>query len=242
MKNSSKLLLAAVLVLLASLTAYNMALRTEYRKGSYKDPYRDYETRAFTNFSEVAVEGASEGNVEITPGPYQVRVSPQAAPYVRLRQQGRRLVYSLVFPERRHYLGYGPAVVISCPRLAALSTDAVFTEAGRPRAEKRNETGEHRVRVQNFRQDSLRLRQDRASRVELAGNQLGYLAAEAGFSTGSHPVLQLDDTNAIMEANLHLEHQSELLLNTVRVPRLHYQFADSVRLGLPGAALGSLLR
>lgn len=65
MKTSTTFLLAALLVLLASLTAYNMALRAEYRSGTYKDPLRSYKVLNFKNFTEVTVPAASALSVKI---------------------------------------------------------------------------------------------------------------------------------------------------------------------------------
>jgi hypothetical protein len=239
MKNSSKYLLAAVLVLLASITAYNMALRTEYRKGDYKNPLRGYVSQPFKDFTEVSVPAASVVSVKLVPGPFSVRLHPQAAEYVHLRQQGGRLVITASFPDQQHYFGRAETVVISCPRLAALSTDAVDKEGGKQLISKhygRSQT----VRVQGFTQDSLVLRQDRGSRVELIGNKLAYLHATTGTSPGSHPWLQVSADNHIAAADFTLGHQSELTLSNVVIPQLRYHAADSAQVTLTGAALGSL--
>jgi len=239
MKNSSKFLLAAVLVLLASLTAYNMALRTEYRLGTYKDPLRGFATLPLTGFTEVAVPAGSSVSVKVVAGPYSVRINPRIQEFVHVRQQGPRLVVEAVFPERQKFLGWGDGVVISCPRLTALSTDAVYLEAGQQRADKAYPESRV-VRVQGFVQDSLAIRADRGSHVELTGNQLGLLRATTGFTPGSHPVLTLGTGNRIAAAQLDLQHQSELKMNNILIPSLRYQVSDSAQAILSGAMLRSL--
>ena len=241
MKNSTKWLLAAALVLLASLTAYNMALRSEYRKGTYKDPLREYTTLAFKSFTEVAVPAAGVVSVRIVPGPFSVRLSPQAARFVHLSQQGGRLSVTAAFPEQVENLGRGAAVVISCPRLARLSTDATYQVQGQAHRNNRPVwLGNCQVLVQGFAQDSLTLHAEADSGIELSDNHLGYLRAVAGTSPGSHPTLQLNSGNRIEAASLTLENQSVLLLNDVVIPQLRYQFADSARAMLTGAALRQL--
>ncbi len=243
MKNSNKYLLAALLVLLTSLTAYNMALRTEYRKGTYKDPLRDFTTLHFQDFTEVAVPAASVVGVKIVAGPFNVRISPQASKYVQLRQQGSQLIISATFPEERPYLGRNEAVVISCPRLVALTADALYQVKGQAHMDKNQEYPLSRgVLVQGFMQDSLRLQQDRASRIELVGNQLGSLRATAGATPGSHATLQINQDNRIGTATLAIERRSELILNNVAIARLRYHFADSAKATLTGAALGSFVK
>ena len=239
MKNSSKYLLAAVLVLLASLTAYNMALRTEYRRGDYKNPLRGYVAQPFKDFTEVVVPASNAVSVKIVPGPFGVRLNPGAVDYVHLRQQGGRLIITAAFPKWRRDFGPIETVLISCPRLAALTTDAVY-EAQRKQVANKYFRDNEKVLVQGFTQDSLTLRQDRGSCIELAGNKLAYLRATAGTTSGSRGLLQLNADNHIGAADLALGHQSELTLTNVLIPQLRHQFADSVQVTLTGAALGSL--
>jgi hypothetical protein len=241
MKNSSKYLLAAVLVLLASLTAYNMALRAEYQRGNYKNPLHGYVTLGFRDFIEVAVPASNVVSVKIVPGPFSVRMNPQATEFVHLRQQGGKLVITATFPRWRRYFGPAETVLISCPRLAALSTDAVFESQGKPLTNK-DFNGYEKVLVQGFTQDSLTLRQDHGTHIDLAGNKLGLLRATAGASPGSHSLLQVNADNRIAAASLTLGHQSELLLNNTLIPQLHHHFADSARVTLAGVALGSGLK
>lgn len=240
MKNSNSFLLAALLVLLASLTAYNMALRAEYRSGAYKNALRDFTALNFKNFDEVAVPGASTVSVKIVAGPYAVHLHPAVAGYVHLRQQGGQLVVETSFAGRREY-NFNDGVVISCPRLAALRTDAVYQEAGRRLVDKQNAMGQ-RVVVQGFRQDSLRVWADHASRVELQGNQLGHLQAVAGPSPGSRTTLQVNADNHLAAADFTLDHQSELQLANTAIPQLRHHFGDSAKVTLSGAALGSVLK
>ena len=241
MKTSTNYLLAALLVLLASLTAYNMALRTEYRRGTYKDPLRGFTTLNFKNFDEVAVPAASTITVKVVAGPYGVHISPEVAEYVHLRQQGRRLEVSASFPSRHEYLGNRPLLIISCPRLATLRADARYQEAGQPQVEKQYAMG-HAVQVQGFRQDSLTVRADHASHVELAGNKLAWLRAEAGASPGSHTALHVAPDNHIAAASFRLRARSELVLDNTAIAQLQHQFGDSAKVTLLGVALSSALK
>jgi hypothetical protein len=241
MKNSTKYLLAALLVLLASLTAYNMALRTEYHQGTYKDPLRNFTALNFKGFTEIAVPAASTISVKIVAGPYAVHLSPEAAEYVHLRQEGSQLLVSVAFPSHHEYLNNRPLLVISCPRLTSLRTDAVYQQAGQPQVDKEY-AGGHKVQVQGFRQDSLSVHADHASRVELTGNKLGLLRAEAAASPGSHTALQIGADNHIAAASFRISHQGELVLDNTAITQLHHQFGDSAKVTLTGAALSSALK
>jgi hypothetical protein len=240
MKNSVKFLLAALVVLLASLTAYNMALRAEYQSGAYKNPLRHYTTLGFKDFTEVDVPAASRLSVKVMAGPFKVYVHPEAKKFVHISQQGGRLVVALAMPDQAQSLGWGETVVISCPRLTALTTDGTYEVAGQPQHSP-TFVGRTAV-VQGFTQDSLTLHQDRGSRIELTNNRLGMLRAVVGTTPGSHSILQLNSGNHIAAASLALQSQSELVLDHVQIPQLHHSFGDSVKVTLDGTALSSVLK
>lgn len=240
MKTSNKLLLAALLVLLTSLTAYNMALRAEYAKGDYKDPLHGYARLDFKDFTEIDLSAAGSARVQVVAGPFGVRLSPRAAELVQVRQQGHRLVVQVDLRKPDQYLGWGQTLVISCPRLAQLTAGNGYRVAGQPKTGDKFRSST--VQVEGFRQDSLRVRLDQASNVTLAGNKLGYLAAVAGTTPGSTAGLTLAATNYIGAANLDMQHRSELTINNIFIAKPSYRFADSAKATLTGAALGSLAR
>ncbi|GAA3982427.1 hypothetical protein [Hymenobacter antarcticus] len=237
MKTSNKIFVAAVVLLLSTLTAYNVALRAEQRTGNYKDPLHNYTTLALRNFDAVSVPSASGLKVKIVAGPFAVRVSKEAADFVRVTQRGQQLLVSVAYPREPEYLGRQEVMVISCPRLAALTTDGTYTLAGQTPLGKLQTGGT--VLVQGFRQDSLTVRQDRSNQIRLAGNTLGWLRAVVGTSPGSGPELEIESDNRIQAADLTIGHQGHLNLAT-GIPRLHQQFSDSASVTFSGAAARSL--
>lgn len=237
MKTSNKIFVAAVVLLLSTLTAYNVALRAEHRTGNYKDPLHNYTTLGLRNFDAVSVPSVSGLKVKIVAGPFGVRVNKEAADFVRVTQRGQQLLVSVAYPREPEYLGRQDAVVISCPRLAALTTDGTYTLAGQPPLGKLQTGGT--VLVQGFRQDSLTLRQNRSNQIRLEGNTLGWLRAEAGTSPGSGSELQIGRDNRIQAADLTIGNQGRLELNTA-IASLRHQFSDSATVTLSGGAARSL--
>ena len=237
MKTSNKLFVATVGLVLGSLVTYDAALRAEYLTGHYKDQLHNYDALAFRNFDEIAVPAASAANVKIVAGPFAVHVNKDAAEFVRVTQQGEQLTVALAYPKEWENLGHGPAVVISCPRLQTLTTDGVYTIAGKPQVKKKDSRCE--VTVQGFSQDSLTVQQDHASSVRLVGNTLARLRAVTGASVGSGPQLALDQDNHIQAATLAMDHQSRLELKTA-IPELRYQLSDSTTATFSGAAARGL--
>ena len=238
MKTSNKLIVAAVALVLGSLATYDAALRAEYRTGHYKDPLRNYEALGLRNFDAVSVPSASGLRVKIVAGPFAVHVEKEAAEFVHVTQRGQQLLVTLAYPEKPAPLGHREAVVITCPRLAALTTEGSYTVAGKVPLAQREAGGE--VEVQGFRQDSLTLRQDQSNQIRLKGNTLGWLRAVVGARPGSEPRLQINADNHIQRADLTINHRGHLDLATA-IPGLRYQFSDSAAVVLTGAAVHSLV-
>ena len=237
MKTSSKIFIATLLLLFGSLTAYNMALRHEFRQGTYKDPLHNYTTLALRDFEVVSVPSASGLKVKIVAGPFAVRVNNEAADFVHVTQRGRQLLVTLDYPREPQYLGRQEAVVISCPRLAALTTNGTYTVAGKPLVDGLQTGGT--VVVQGFRQDSLALRQERSNQIRLEGNTLSWLRAVVGTRPGSGPELEIGPDNRIQAADLAIGHQGRLALSTA-IPHLRQQFSDSATVTFSGAAARGL--
>ncbi|MET4076760.1 hypothetical protein [Hymenobacter sp. UYCo722] len=238
MKTSNTLFVAAVALVLGSLATYDAALRAEYRTGHYKEPLHDYQALGLRNFDAVRVPSASGLQVKVVAGPFAVHVSKDAADYVRVTQRGQQLLVTLAYPDKPEPLGRREAVVITCPRLAALTTEGSYTVAGKVPPGQRQAGGE--VAIQGFRQDSLTLRQDQSSKIRLVGNTLGWLRATAGTGSGSEPNLEIGADNRIQAADLTIGHRGHLDL-AAAIPRLRYQFSDSATVALTGAAARSLV-
>ena len=239
MKTSNKLLLAAFLVLLISLTLYDTALRAEYRRGTFRDPFKDFVTLNLKDFNALDLPAASQASVRIEPGPYRVRVYKPLNEFLQVSRQGQQLTLALRFPNDDHsFLNANqPAIVISCPTLVALRTNATYLTDNHP---KTNHTvanwNPQRVRVQGFHQDSLLVRANNGSQVELLNTTLQRLRVVA--TTGA-PVLHLPAGNHIAQATLQLGAHSHLELGNLTIPALRYQFSDSATVSLPGRALNN---
>jgi hypothetical protein len=239
MKTSNKWLLAALLLLLGSLTAYNMGLRAEYRKGAYKDPKHNTTALDFKDFNEVDVQAASAMSVKIVRGPYGVRLNNAAKNAVKISRQGARLTVALAFAKGEESLGSQDVLTISCPQLKRLTASGTYLVDGKPQTQQ-SAGYRRRLRVEGFSGDSLLLRQDHGAQVELAHNQLGYLQAEAGRSPGSHSGLLIEKNNRIGVADLRILSQAALQLDAGGLTKLRTQFGDSARATLTGAGLNNL--
>ncbi|SFQ74230.1 hypothetical protein [Hymenobacter arizonensis] len=243
MKNSLKFLTAAGLLLLGSLTAYNAALRNEYRLGAYKNPVLNYDLQSQRNFRTVHLPGAGLLSARIEEGPFGVYVSKEAADFVRITQEGTELTVALNFAEEVKFKGGGNAVIIRCPRLDVLTASTTYVVNGR--VEKK--LPQHypnfaMLVVQGFTQDSMRLVQDGTARVVLVNNHLGHLRASVGQSPGSTAQLDLNSSNTLASTDIRVDKRGKLNAENVALPKLRWQFGDSAQVTMSGAALASLAR
>jgi len=78
---------------------------------------------------------------------------------------------------------------------------------------------------------------DNASHVVLAHNNIKFLDAVAGMSSGSNSKLNLTETNQLQAAKLDIRNKSQLILDNLVIPDLAYTFSDSARLDIKGSAL-----
>jgi hypothetical protein len=239
LKTSTILLLTAGFILLGSLVAYNMALKTEYTKGTYKDPYRNFVTLDYRDFNQIEINPASDINVKIMSGNYKVQVHKHATDYITFTKNGSNLQVNLNYLKEEQQQPYGDVIVITCPQLTQLKTNAFYTLNGKKITSNKS-WNNNLVTVEGFQQPTLSLQQDKATTIKLTNSKLDRLEAVVGVSAGSAAKLELDKTNQIQEANLDIRNKSELVVENLTIPKRQYQFSDSARATFSGSALGIL--
>ena len=238
MKTSNKLILAALVLTLVLLTWYDLRLKAEYLSGAYKNPYSNYVTLNYTGFDIVELPSSTAANVKFVQGPYSVRVDNNALDYVVFQQQGHRLMINAVF-ERNYRWNPNPyVIVISCPTLTKLITDASYRADNRMVTDTivREDWNMRRVLIEGFRQDSLSIEQNYGSTVELAGNSIRSLRAIIGKNAGSGSKIILQSGNEFRDATLDIGHYSKFILGNASIQNLSYHLADSAELIVTGNA------
>lgn len=239
MKNSNKLLLTALFLVIGFLATYNLALLAEYRKGDYKDPYTRFTALNLKNFNTVEVNAASKISVKVMAGPYQVRVFNDLADFVKVKQAGATLQINLDLPEDTRLFGPPYQVIVSCPVIKTLRTNATYTVNGKKITNYKIPEPylNPHTTVQGFTQDSLLVQQNNTGLVNLADNSIRKLKAVVGVSNGSTNTLTIAKGNTLHQADLDMRNKSELILNDVLIPKLQYQLSDSTKVTCSGASL-----
>ncbi|MCC8425799.1 hypothetical protein [Mucilaginibacter sp. UR6-11] len=237
MKKSTKIFIAAILVLLASLAIHDLGLRAAYLKGDYKKPYYGFEQLDLSAFDRIQLDAATAANLKIEQGPFQVRVNPQAKGFLRLKQENGTLHISAEFPE--HYQGVNaPYVVyVRCPELQVLKVNARYTFAGHPVTDTSARDPDWKpTLVSGFKADSLYIEEDFAANVRLENNQLRQLHVVAGVSRHAGSALTIGAGNIINKADLDIRNYSLLRLQGITHGTTNYKLADGAHLAMDGLA------
>lgn len=238
MKTSIKLLLAALLVVVVTLFAYDLMVRTEYRTGAYKKPYRYYTDLKFKDFDTINVNSVSASNVRFEQGPFRVRMAPGADEFTRVSQDKKTLNIEAVFQHSYQYNPNDYLLIISCPKIAQLKTSAWYGTNGKSYIDTivRDPWNMRKVLVEGFKQDSLVIRQDYGSRIILSNNRIGFLKATIGLSPLSGSQLTILNDNQLDNVNFNIGNKSTLIISIVPKNKFNYQLADSARMILTGSA------
>lgn len=238
MKTSIKLLLAALLVVAIALFVYNKMVIAEYRTAAYKDVYRYYTDLKFKDFDTINVNSVSAANVKFEQGPFRVRICPGGDEFTRLSQDKKTLSIDAVFKHGYQNNNNSYIVIIRCPKIAELRTNARYGTNGGFYIDTvvKNEWNMRKVWIEGFRQDSMVITEDYASRVFLINNKIGTLNASTGLSPASGSELNILDHNLFDEVNLNIGNKSTLLIGVVPKNKFKCELADSARMIVTGVS------
>lgn len=240
MKTSNKFVVAALLLILITLFIYDEMLKSEYVSGRYKDPYRNYVSLSFKDFTTIDLNSATIANAKIVQGPFSVRIDKNAEEYVNVIKNQNTLIVNANFKSSMLYNPKPYLIIISCPKLAELKTGATYAIHNLPVTDTIVGWQMREVLIDGFKQDSLIVNQDYGSTVVIKDSHLNYLNGTIGKKRGSGSIIKIFKSNSIERVNLEIQNRSQLELNNIQVPRLNYQLADSAKIIFNGAAANFL--
>ncbi len=240
MKTSSKLVFAAVILLVVALIAYDSLLKTEYLSGKYKDIYRDYKTLNFKDFDAADLPSSTASNVKFIQGPFSVRIDPDALNYTSIKQKGNRLQVESNFESNYVNNRFDYVLIISCPKLTEVNASAVYRKYKGTQTyidtTVKDDWRMRQVLIEGFNEDSISVRQNYGSTVELSGNHIRALKAVIGTSDSSGSKFIIRNNNQIKQANITVLNRATLMLDGKPIQNLNYQLADSAKMIFTGDA------
>jgi hypothetical protein len=167
-----------------------------------------------------------------------VRIDTNFLNYVKVKQTGKRLQINTVFESGYLYNPNPYILVISCPKLSAVNTNATYRSNNQQVTDTivREDWKMRQVTIDGFKEDNLTIKQDYGSTVVLANNQIHSINGVIGISTKSGSKLIILKSNQFQDVNLDVLNKSSLLLNDALIHNLTYHLADSAKLVLIGNA------
>lgn len=232
MKTSSKLILAIIIVAGVALVIYDMAIRSSFLRGDYKNPYRDYVSLNFKDFKSIDLQASTVANVLVKQGPFSVKISPDAMDFVKMRQYGDTLSITATFAGSYYNIWPDHILIISCPALSHLNTDSRYHANGKLVTD--SLAGwDFRFRpsvITGFALDSLAITEHHAGNLILKNNKIRSVTAIVGIGDKCRSNLIITDDNQFGNADLDILNYSQLQLHNTHIGTLKYSLADSTKL------------
>lgn len=234
MKTSNKFLVVITLVVIAYLVVYDAGLKAEYLKGDYKNPFFGMEKLPIKDFSSVDHQAANIIDASIEYGPnFKIWVRKDLKDKVQLVKQGQTLVIKYVGPVER-YMYYSAGIVITCPQLDNLTTEAYIPKN---RDGNRANKFEDDIDVIGFDQKKMTLNAMPLTQIELKNNKLEVMEAIVGNNSTDIGGLNINPSNHIKSAKINVNGISELKMTNPDIATLEHNFSDSASLILTGKAI-----
>lgn len=238
MKTSTKIIIAALAILIGTLVFYDLGLRAEYLKGDFTDPHRKYVPLNYTGFDEIELKSSTAINIKLVQGPFRVMADPECISFVKITRQDNRLVINAVFSDYYRSLHSDFALLISCPKLTVFKADAVYrVPVSTVTDTSSNDFGHVPTVISGFNAGTLTISADHATNLVLENNRLDTLNALIGLHEKSRSNLTIGKNNLFRHSNVQILHNSYLRINNHDPVSFHYQLADSAMLLINGAAV-----
>ena len=246
MKTSNFLLIAAILVLLASIIAFDFGIKARYNKGDFRNPYEEFIALNFKDFDSIHVNASTMANVKFVQGPFKVQVFEDKADIVKVTQLGRVLSIDVV-KEGENYEQAPFTLLISCPRIGQLVADDKYFENGKFKVDtvarldlannNRLIEASKKVLVEGFDQDSILIIQNNGSHVRLSNNRFKRIYAIVGRSLKSASFLTVDDKNVFDTAHFDIRNNSQVFFAKATIKKLKYTLATDAKVTFSGASV-----
>lgn len=237
MRTSIKILIAALALVVIGLLAYDTQLKAEYLRGDYKKPFGGFEAKSYSNFNSIELQSGTVINLKVIKGPYKVLVDPTAGEFLKITQQGSKLIFRAAFKDHYRGLASDYVVFVSCPELSALSSDASYT-AGDMRV---TDTAAlnfawRQTVISGFTNDSMLITESNASNVVIENCRIDTLKAIIGVANNSGADLTIGAGNFFKQTDLDIRNKSTLMLKNTAGGNINYHLADSAQLMVNGAS------
>ncbi len=242
MKTSNKLLIAAILIIIVSMITYDLALRVEYKKGTYKSRFYGFEKLGFKNFSKIDNRVANQVSIQINQSPeFEVFIKKELKDQIKIIQHEDLLIIDVLDRKTFRY-GGDNGVVIMCPSVERLVTTPFFKNKNEEKAAEGYFISGSNTLV-GFNQKNVDLCINKATHVFLIDSKIESLKAIVGNSTTKNAMLSLVGNTFIKSASITVAGTNSLeIQNKATIIKKVFNISDSAHVNLTGSFVTHLIK
>lgn len=233
MKLSTIFIIAAVIVSLAMLTAYNFSLKASYQKGGYKDRFNELEFSNVKELTELQVNCANRFNINVERGPKEgLWIRAKVRKLVKVTQVAGRLTIDMT--DEAKELGFNTSdgdIILFSNSLNTINTTSYFNKE---QMEKKWFYNSGEIRVKGLAGDLLNLGIGKFTTIYMDGVKLATLKARVGEAGSEGATLTVDAANQIAFADFSLPGKNKIELLNPKIVKTHYNLSDSATVTLSG--------
>jgi hypothetical protein len=235
MKTSTTLIIAAVCVILASLTIYNFSLKSSFLNGDYKNRFYGLKFTPIKNLKEVHVESGNKLSVQIEQGTKEgIWIEEKTNDFLKWTVSGN--VLNINLNEKAKKDGNrisGENIIIISNKIDRVVTHPFFKDP----EEEKNGYNSGEVVIKGFNQDKMALYLDKSTAVYLDKSKLNLLDADLADKLNGNSRLTIAAENTIKDAMFKIQGAGTLNLMDPTIIKTNYQLSDKATVTLNGKSL-----
>ncbi len=234
MKTSNKLFLTAILVVIISLITYDLSLRGQYKKGTYKSRFYGFEKiTAFNGFNKIDNRAANLISIQVEKGNESVIwVKGVWKDRFNISRKGTTLVIEVANKQSTQVSTYDNSITIICPSLDQVTTVPYLGKSGQNIIHSRVTTT-----VAGFTLNKLSLKISKGVELFLKGNQIDDLQASVGDELSDNAKLTISSSNQINNATINVQGKNYLEIENPVITKRNFTIADSASVAFSGSFL-----
>lgn len=192
------------------LLVYDLQLTAVFRKGDYTKPFYNYTSLNLRGFDRIRLNSATTLSFLLVQGDYKVVINPRIRTWLRVSQEGSKLIITADLPGSFDGFTNDYAAFISCPNLRRVETSGKYFVRGEAVVDRRGPNfWFNPTMITGFRLDSLEISEDGGGNLALRKDRLGILQAVVG----NRSALRVGSDNVIGGGEISVSDSATLVLN-----------------------------
>jgi hypothetical protein len=212
MKNSNKILLGLIIILLGGTVIFDILLRNTYLKINRNDPLKNYETLSLKPFNHLKIKGGNAYAIELKQASKtEMKVLNNRKSFLNSSQKGDTLFisFTVMSNNQLRFADNLPiGLIISAPAIKTITADG------------------NSVLLHNWDTDSLKLTLNGNAAMRLSKNTIKQLYVNGNYYT----VFDFETENRITSLDLKLQQHAVAYLNDLTYQQFKPILKDSAQL------------